>query len=468
MSSDDSTSEARVLRMWGIVNRHFESLLAKAERSATVNRAEINIQAQVKELRDLTRACSRRLKGIEAYISELQKQEAAAVNNNNNNNCSLQRTLLRSSQLAGEWHFLYKEDNSVFDYMRLVPETVSITGERRGGSPSVKRAYFTVPSTVLREAEEALDDAHHNSARLNRHSRVEYVPCPCCERSFKASEFWKHALLEIAERGNRVPAWQSLDQLRLEHAYLQTQKSGNHGITGPRVLLCAIQAYRKTQEMCQFKGRPRSADATGVPPPHKKSKPPRGSHAVSLDPEPRELRDEEEDKRGCRTPPCVHKNFIRGTQTRMKSRRDVKRAMDTVYNMRSRRVRSDPVSRYQGDSGERPLSPSHLTTSRGHRPQRATAAEDIPSHVQPSALTAAAPNRESASTSWSPPGDSAIPFASAAVETPTTIPSKETSSTIRIRCSPLQSLPPEPQQNVVPQPKASPCKTPKGLGCSLM
>lgn len=209
-------------------------------------------------------------------------------------------------------------------------------------------------------------------------------------------------------------------------------------------------------------------DATGVPPPHKKSKPPRGSHAVSLDPEPRELRDEEEDKRGCRTPPCVHKNFIRGTQTRMKSRRDVKRAMDTVYNMRSRRVRSDPVSRYQGDSGEHPLSPSHLTTSRGHWPQRATAAEDIPSHVQPSALTATAPDRESASTSWSPPGDSAIPFASAAVETPTTIPSEETSSTIPRKCSPLQSLPPEPQQNVVPQPKASPCKPPKGLGCSLM
>ncbi|KAE8277154.1 hypothetical protein D5F01_LYC25030 [Larimichthys crocea] len=242
MSSDDSTSAARVLRVWGIVNRHYESLLAKAERSATMNRAEINIQSQVKEMRDLTRACSRRLKGIEAYISELQKQEAAAMNNNNNSNndCPLQRTLFRSSQLVGEWHFLYKEDNSVFGYMRLVPETVSITGERRGGSPSVKRAEFTVPSTVLREAEEALDDADDahrcDSARLNRHSRVQYVPCPCCERSFKASEFWKHALLEIAEKGNRVPAWQSLDRSETPRWIVEESSGWSTPIYRPRGL----------------------------------------------------------------------------------------------------------------------------------------------------------------------------------------------------------------------------------------
>lgn len=235
MSSDDSTSAARVLRVWGIVNRHFESLLAKAERSATMNRAEINIQSQVKELRDLTRACSRRLKGIEAYISELQKQEAAAVNSN----CPLQRTLLRSSQLVGEWHFLYKEDNSIFGYMKLVPETVSITGERQGGSPSVKRAEFTVPSAVLREADESFDDAddaHRDSARLNRRTRTEYVPCPCCEMSFKVSEFWKHALLEIAERGNRVPAWQSLDRSETPRWIVEESSGWSTPIYRPRGL----------------------------------------------------------------------------------------------------------------------------------------------------------------------------------------------------------------------------------------
>ncbi|KAE8277464.1 hypothetical protein D5F01_LYC24591 [Larimichthys crocea] len=124
--------------------------------------------------------------------------------------------------------------------MRLVPETVSITGERRGGSPSVKRAEFTVPSTLLREAEEALDDADDahrcDSARLNRHSRVQYVPCPCCERSFKASEFWKHALLEIAEKGNRVPAWQSLDRSETPRWIVEESSGWSTPIYRPRGL----------------------------------------------------------------------------------------------------------------------------------------------------------------------------------------------------------------------------------------
>lgn len=222
---------------------------------------------------------------------------------------------------------------------------------------------------------------------------------------------------------------------------------------------------KRKRKVCNVK-EDNASNAAGAPPSPKKSKPLRGSHAASLDPEPGEPGeregDEQEDKRRYRTPPCAHKNFIGRTQTRMKSRRDMKRATNTVYNnMRSRRVRFDPVPRCQGDSGEHPLPPSHSTTSRGRsRPQRATAAEDIPSHVQPSALIATTPDRKSAST-----------FASAAAaveETPTTIPSKETSSTIYGRCSSLQSQPSEPQQNSAPQPRASPCKASKGLGCSLM
>lgn len=227
-------------------------------------------------------------------------------------------------------------------------------------------------------------------------------------------------------------------------------------------------AVTRKRKVCNVK-EDDASNAAGVPPPHKKCKPLRGSRAASSGPETGESGDE--DKRGCRTPPCAHKTFIRGTRTRMKSRQDVKRAMNAVYNMRSRRVRSDPVSRYQGDGGEHPLPPSHSTTSRGHSPERATPAEDIPrgSHVQPSSLAATVHDRKSASNSWSP-DDSASPFVcpSAAVETPTTIPSEETSSSIRGRCSPLQSQPPEPQQNSVPQPRASTSKPPKGLGCSLM
>lgn len=208
MASEYFSSEARVLRVWDIVNRHFESLLAKAERSATKNRAEINIRSQVEELRDLTRACSTRLKTLEAYVLELQKQqETGAVNDT--------RTRIESSQLAGDWHFLYKEDNNVFGYMKLLPETVSITTEMGEGSPLVKRAQFTVPSVVLREANKALDEddqAYCYSAHPKCRALIKYVSCPCCKMSFKASEFWKHALLEIAERGNRVPARQSLDR----------------------------------------------------------------------------------------------------------------------------------------------------------------------------------------------------------------------------------------------------------------
>lgn len=61
MSSDNFTvgsqvaaptadSKDSILRVWHIVNKHFESLLATAERCATKSRAEINIQTQVKEL----------------------------------------------------------------------------------------------------------------------------------------------------------------------------------------------------------------------------------------------------------------------------------------------------------------------------------------------------------------------------------------------------------------------------------
>ena len=95
--------------------------------------------------------CSRRLKTIESYISELQKQDTGAQNN-----CQLrQRT---SSDLTGEWHFLYMEDNSVFGYMQLVPETVSVTSEPGHGKVStfVKRAEFTIPAAVMREANETL------------------------------------------------------------------------------------------------------------------------------------------------------------------------------------------------------------------------------------------------------------------------------------------------------------------------
>ncbi|KAJ7984138.1 hypothetical protein DPEC_G00364220 [Dallia pectoralis] len=217
MASDTSTatyrvatseaSRASVLRVWDIVNTHFQSLLTTAERSDTKSRAESNIRTQVKELRDLMGACSRRLKTIEVYISELQKREAGA----STDDCSTLHT--PSSELAGEWHFLYKADTSVFGYMQLVPETVAVTscGRHGEGTNPVKRAEFTLPSGVLSEAD--VDDSDVGYTQLD--GWCDRSLCPCCQVSFKASEFWKHALFEISDRGNRVPAWQSLDRFEV-------------------------------------------------------------------------------------------------------------------------------------------------------------------------------------------------------------------------------------------------------------
>lgn len=230
-----AVSRESILRVWDIVNRHFQSLLGTAERSATQSRAEINIQNQVNEVRDIMRACSERLQSIESYISELQKQNKSAMNTNN---CSYGQTPY--SELGGEWHFLYMEDNSVFGYMKLVPETVSVTSKdaHGKGSTSVKRAEFTIPLGVMTEVNESLDDDGDDdgdySNRLDK--GFNYAQCPCCQISFKSSRFWKHALFEIAERGNRVPAWQSLDRSETPRWIVEGSAGWNNPIYRPRCL----------------------------------------------------------------------------------------------------------------------------------------------------------------------------------------------------------------------------------------
>ena len=234
--------KASILRVWDIVNRHFESLLATAERSATKSRAEVNIMSQVKELQDLMGMCTRRLKTVEAYISELQKQEMGALTNNNNNNLISREP--PCSELAGEWHFLYMENNRVFAYMKLVPETVSIGNiDHHGGTgraAAVRRGEFTIPSGVLTEAndtsEDHGDDDDDDDDSTERGHCCNYVLCPCCEISFKASVFWKHALFEIAGRGNRVPAWQTLDRSAMPRWIVDKSAGWSDPIYRPRRL----------------------------------------------------------------------------------------------------------------------------------------------------------------------------------------------------------------------------------------
>lgn len=219
-SSDICTTP--ILRVWNIVNTHFESLIATADRSNSKSRAEINIQSQVKEMQDLMGTCSRRLNSIEAYISELHIMENVAVND-----CPLQQPL--PSELAGEWHFLYMEDNSIFGYMKLVPGSISVNPDN--GSTPVKRGEFTIPSGVAREANEVTDETFTWLDNC-----YDYAQCPCCQISFKVSKFWKHALFEIADRGHRVPAWQSLTRSDTPRWIVEGSAGWNNPIYRPRSL----------------------------------------------------------------------------------------------------------------------------------------------------------------------------------------------------------------------------------------
>ncbi|KAJ7984145.1 hypothetical protein DPEC_G00364290 [Dallia pectoralis] len=157
-----------------------------------------------------------------------QKREAGALTDD----CSTLHT--PSSELAGEWHFLYKADTSVFGYMQLVPETVEVTscGRHGEGTNPVKRAEFTLPSGVLSEAD--ADDSDVGYTQLD--GWCDRSLCPCCQVSFKASEFWKHALFEISDRGNRVPAWQSLDRFEVPRWIVDESAGWSNPIYRPRAL----------------------------------------------------------------------------------------------------------------------------------------------------------------------------------------------------------------------------------------
>lgn len=69
VASDD------VLKVWGMINRHFESALVSAGRSDAVTRAKTEIKLQVADLRDVVENCVKRLNAIEDYIHELQRLE---------------------------------------------------------------------------------------------------------------------------------------------------------------------------------------------------------------------------------------------------------------------------------------------------------------------------------------------------------------------------------------------------------
>lgn len=195
----DSLSRDDVARVWSVTNRHFGLLLSHTDRSETKIRAETKIRSQVEHLREAMKSHAQRLKSVEAYVTELERQSGDAVSK------EPPEWWKNANVFSGEWHFLYVENNELFGYMKLVPDSVTT---RTDGSAAIKRAEFTIPKAVLEEAARVTIAGTASDCPGRSTVTTTTTRCPCCGTTFGSTEFWKHALFEIAQRGNTVPAWQ--------------------------------------------------------------------------------------------------------------------------------------------------------------------------------------------------------------------------------------------------------------------
>lgn len=229
---------AAVAKVWGVVNRHFESLLTATDRIDTKHKAETNISYHVKELRELIAKCTSRLHAIEDYIGELEHQNKTSAPSGRDSCLNV------STDLTGDWYFLYLASGAVFGYMKIIPETISVTNtDPTRGSIPAKRAEFTIPMSVLNEIEDV-----DNVVRPDQ----DHLSCPCCRLSFCAAEFWKHALFEIASRGNKVPAWQVLDRTE-RPVWIVDEKAGwSNPIYRPRDS-CGLREIKQSLEDLNLK-----------------------------------------------------------------------------------------------------------------------------------------------------------------------------------------------------------------------
>lgn len=185
-----------ISKVWGIINRHFEHTLVSVGRSEVASKAKNEIKAQVADLRAVVDNCAKRLASIEDYIRELQAQGAKESTVTTSGESTVEA-------LAGDWHFLHLSTGQVFGYLKTIPETVTVIETPDPDTGSRKYAEFTIPAEVLIETEAGhLDD--HYADNIGDRS----VLCPCCQVHFGVAEFWKHAVWEIASKGNNVKAWQ--------------------------------------------------------------------------------------------------------------------------------------------------------------------------------------------------------------------------------------------------------------------
>lgn len=180
-----------VLAVWDVTNAHFESLLKSVGKEDVKDEAEKTVATQTKQIADLVETCKRRLTDVRSYLTELYEEESQSPQ-------TQQRDTL--SSIAGSWSFLYTTDSNIFGFMKMLQETVRI-GSRDG--ISVMNAEFTLPRELLKEIE-TVRSAGSGSSR-------SYLSCHLCQLNVRADEYWKHALVEIIENGNTVPAWKPLE-----------------------------------------------------------------------------------------------------------------------------------------------------------------------------------------------------------------------------------------------------------------
>lgn len=241
--TSDCMLSSAVVKVWDLVNNHFETLLSGANRSASLTEAKTKICSQTTKLKELRETCNYKLKVIKTYVSELQTHVSKRPEEKRVSHYA------GCLALTGEWTFLYLQDNRVFGYMKLIPDTVSVSSENdNADSEVVRKAKFTVPIEVLSEANLATEDPELRDLDLMEISQA-YATCPCCKVPFCCSEFWKHALFEIAQQGNTVPAWQSLDHSETQRWTVESSSGWNQPIYRPRALTGTCDLARSFAEL---------------------------------------------------------------------------------------------------------------------------------------------------------------------------------------------------------------------------
>lgn len=186
MSQD---TQDTVLAVWDLTNVHFENLLKLSGKKDVKDRAEETVATQITQLADLVEMCKCKLADVSSYLTELYEEESHSPQMQHKDTIS---------PIAGSWSFLYTVDSKLFGFMKLMQETVKVAS--RDGM-SVMYAEFTLPRELLRE----IETVHASDAAKSMSSR-SYVSCHLCQLNFRIDEYWKHALMEIIERGNTVSA----------------------------------------------------------------------------------------------------------------------------------------------------------------------------------------------------------------------------------------------------------------------